>query len=65
MLTQFWEIFWRMFHFSFDCWTFVVMSAMKLHKRWHDNVHDGDAWVVYDNCHDDDAEVRGHPAGDR
>jgi len=53
-----------MFHFSFDCWTFVVMSAMKLHKRWHDNVHDGDAWVVYDNYHDDDAEVQGHPAGD-
>ncbi len=51
-------------HFSFDCWTFVVMSAMKLHKRWHDNVHDGDAWVVYDNYHDDDAEVWGHPAGD-
>jgi hypothetical protein len=28
MLTQHWGIFWRMFHFCFNCWTLVVMSAM-------------------------------------
>jgi hypothetical protein len=32
---------------------------------WHGDVHDGDAWVVYDNYQDDDAELRGRPIGDR
>jgi hypothetical protein len=32
--------------------------------NWHDDVRDGDAWVVHDNYRNDDAELRGRPAGD-
>ncbi len=28
-------------------------------------MREGDQWVVYDNYHDDDAELRGWPFGDR
>ncbi len=77
MITQRFGFFWRPFRFSFDRWTLVVMSSMKLHnlcidrcdssptQRFIDDVRDGNEWVVYDNYRDDDAELRGHPVGDR
>lgn len=77
MLTQRWGIFWRMFRFSFDRWSLVVMVCMKLHnlcmdrrvqvpaQRFAEDVREGDAWLVHDSAQDDDALLRGRSSGER
>lgn len=77
MVTQRWGIFWRIFRFSFDRWSLVVLVCMKLHniclyntvevspQRFLEDVQDGDEWLVQDNEQANDAELRGRASGDR
>jgi len=77
MVTQRWGIFWRIFRFSFDRWSLVVLVCIKLHNlcldslvevplhRFIEDMREGDEWVVNDNEQLNDAELRGRASGDR
>lgn len=77
MVTQRWGIFWRIFRFSFDRWSLVILVCIKLHnlcldhldgvptQRYLEDVREGDEWLVQDNDRENDAELRGRAAGDR
>jgi hypothetical protein len=76
MLTQRWGIFWRMFRFSFDRWSLVVMVCMKLHnlcmdrgvqvpaQHFAEDVREGNTWLVHDSTQDDDTLLRGRSSGE-
>ncbi len=69
-------MFWRIFHFSFDHWSLVVMVCMKLHslcmdrrvqvpaQSFAEDVREGDAWLVHDGTQDDDALLTGRSSGE-
>jgi len=77
MATQRWGIFWRIFRFSFDRWSLVVLVCLKLHnlcldnlvevptQRFLEDVREGDEWIVQDNEQPNDGELRGRASGDR
>ena len=77
MVTQQWGIFWRIFRFSFDRWSLVILVCIKLHnlcldhldgvptQRFLEDVREGDEWLVQDNDWENDAELRGRATGDR
>jgi hypothetical protein len=77
MATQRWGIFWRIFRFSFDHWSLVVLVCLKLHnlcldnlvevpmQRFLEDVREGDEWIVQDNEQPNDGELRGRASGDR
>jgi hypothetical protein len=66
MLTQWFGIFWWIFHFSFNWWPLVVMVCMKLPNlcidnscnvpqcRYAEDLRPDDEWAVNDNTRPDD-----------